>query len=56
MRFIIRDQEQRLFLPERYCFRGSVKDWISIGNVGDLASLCRRYLGHLGKDSIYELY
>ncbi|MCI0541138.1 MAG: hypothetical protein L0Z50_38540, partial [Verrucomicrobiales bacterium] len=31
MRFVLQDPAKRLFLPERYCFRGSVDDWISIG-------------------------
>ena len=30
MRFVLVDWEKRLFSVERFCFRGSVEDWISI--------------------------
>jgi hypothetical protein len=56
LRFILVDAEQRRFAPERYCFRGSVDDWISIGLPDTLSKLAARYLKHLGKDSFYELY
>ena len=56
MRFVLKDQVRRLFAPERYCFRGSVEDWISIGDPAQLGRLTARFLKHLGKDSIYELY
>jgi hypothetical protein len=56
MRFVLSDPVRRLFAPERYCFRGSVEDWISIGEPDQLGRLTSRFLKHLGKDSIYELY
>ena len=56
MRFVLVDAVRRVFAPERYCFRGSVEDWVSIGEPGPLGKLASRYLKHLGKDSIYELY
>jgi hypothetical protein len=56
MRFGLQDQNRRLFLPERYCFRGSVEDWISIGAPDQLATLIAKFLKHLGQDSFYELY
>ena len=56
MRFILTDAERRFFAPERYCFRGSVDDWISIGSPAQLKTVVTRYFKHLGKDSFYELY
>ena len=56
LRFILADAERRLFAPERYCFRGSVDDWISIGPRERIEKLAARYLRHLGQDSMYELY
>ena len=56
MRFVLHDVARRQFLPERYCFRGSVEDWISVGGPDQLAKLTSRYLKHLGHDSFYELY
>ena len=30
MQFILEEKEQRLFTVQRYCFRGSIDDWIDI--------------------------
>ena len=55
MRFVRQDEAKRVFRPERYCFRGSVEDWISIGEPDQLGKLASKFLKHLGRDSIYEL-
>jgi hypothetical protein len=56
MRFVLQDKAKRVFRPERYCFRGSVEDWISIAQPAQLDKLTATFLKHLGRDSIYELY
>lgn len=56
MRFTLTDPELRLFAPERFCFRGSVDDWISIGPPEPLKKLASKYLKHLGGDSLYDLF
>ncbi len=56
MRLILADEEQRLFAPERYCFRGSVDDWISVGAPEPIKKLAVKYLKHLGQDSFFELF
>jgi len=56
MRFVLVDTERRLFAPERFCFRGSVDDWISIGAPDTIQRLAGKFVKHLGKDSIYELF
>ena len=56
MRFVLQDPISRHFAPERYCFRGSVDDWFSIGEPGALPSLLRKFLKHLGKETIFELF
>jgi hypothetical protein len=57
MRFVLCDEEQRLFLAERFCFRGSVEDWIDIGGCPQkLPVVLKKFIKHLGKESIYELY
>jgi hypothetical protein len=56
LRFILADAERRWFAPERYCFRGSVDDWISIGPAAPIAQLAAKYLKHLGRESMYELF
>lgn len=55
MRFVLSDKERRLFAPERFCFRGSVDDWISIGEPASIAALAKKFIPHLGQESIYEL-
>ena len=39
----------------RFCFRGSIDDWITIGWDTDLKKLAQQYLIHLGKESYYDL-
>jgi len=56
LRFTLVDAERRLFAPERYCFRGSVDDWISIGPPDSIEKLAAKYLKHLGSDSFFELF
>ncbi|MBI3850454.1 MAG: hypothetical protein HY298_09215 [Verrucomicrobia bacterium] len=57
MRFVLVDREQRLFLAERFCFRGAVDDWIDIGGPPQrLPSVIRKFVKHLGGDSLFELY
>jgi hypothetical protein len=56
MRFVLKDKAARKFAPERFCFRGSVEDWISIGEPDQLGKLVSKFLKHLGRDSIYDLY
>ena len=57
MQFVLADPDKRLFLAERFCFRGSVEDWIDIGGAAQkLAVVLKKFIKHLGKDSIFELY
>lgn len=56
MQFILVDKEKRLFITKRYCFLGSIDDWIEIGQVSSLEKLTKRYLKHLGCDSYFELF
>ena len=57
MRFVLADPERRLFLAERFCFRGSVDHWIDIGGpTQKLSVVLKKFSKHLGKESIFELY
>ena len=56
LRFILIDEKERKFSVQRYCFLGSIDDWINIGESGYLKNLVKTYVKHLGKDSYYELY
>jgi hypothetical protein len=56
LRFILTDPAQRRFTAQRYCFRGSVDDWIGLGPSAPLSGLLKQYVKHLGRDSFYELF
>lgn len=56
LRFTLVDPETRQYVTERYCFRGSVDDWIHIGGPGPLAAQCRKFIRHLGRESFYDLF
>ncbi|MFH1117822.1 MAG: hypothetical protein V1792_28205 [Pseudomonadota bacterium] len=57
-RFTLVDAEERLFIAERFCFRGRVDGWKGLFNGGPdpLRTLAERYVRHLGEDSFYELF
>ncbi|MGK7878034.1 MAG: hypothetical protein AB4426_33420 [Xenococcaceae cyanobacterium] len=55
MQFVLEDAEIRKFVVERWCFRGSVDDWIPLDSSTDLKKLVKKYCRHLGKESFYEL-
>ncbi|KPA17489.1 hypothetical protein MHK_002289 [Candidatus Magnetomorum sp. HK-1] len=56
MRFILLDKKQRIFTTERFCFRGSVDDWISISEPDSLEKLLKTFIKHLGKESLFDIY
>lgn len=55
MRFILIDEKIRKFEAQRYCFRGSIDDWVELDRSADLRKLTMKYCFHLGKDSFYDL-
>lgn len=56
MRFVLSDKQKRTFVAERYCFLGSIDDWIQISGPDSLGKLVREYVPHLGQESFFELY
>jgi hypothetical protein len=56
MRFMLADKERRLFRAERFCFRGSIDDWIDIGGAPQpLQAILSKFIRRLGKESLYEM-
>ena len=55
MQFLLEDEQRRTFTAQRYCFIGSIDDWIGIGH-GQLTTLVKRYVKHLGHESYFELF
>ena len=56
MQFVLVDPEKRDFITRRYCFLGSIDDWINIGQTNQLQNLVREYVKHLGQESYYSLH
>jgi hypothetical protein len=56
LQFVLMDAEERLFEPQRFCFLGSIDDWMTIGDQDALPTLVKTYVQHLGEDSFYDLY
>jgi len=55
MQFVLNDDQTREFVVQRWCFLGSVDDWISLNSSTDLNELVKKYGRHLGKESFYDL-
>lgn len=56
LQFVLTDKVKRVFEARRYCFLGSIDDWIAIGEVGALSKLVKTYVPHLGEESYFDLY
>ena len=56
MRFVLEDKDARLFITERFCFKGSIDDWIFVDGPADLADQVGQYIKHLGQESFYDLF
>jgi hypothetical protein len=55
LQFILEDHEKRIFITKRYCYLGSIDDWIEIGSPDTLENQVKKYVKHLGQDSYFEL-
>jgi hypothetical protein len=55
LRFILADEEQRTFRVERWCYLGSIDDWIDVGPMGPVDRLARHWIPRLGTDRFFEV-
>jgi hypothetical protein len=55
LRFTLADQAKRTFYAERWCYLGSIDDWVDIGAAGQLSSLVKQTVPKLGSDAFFEL-
>jgi hypothetical protein len=55
LRFTLVDEDARRFAVERWCFLGSIDNWVHLSGGGELAMLVERYVPHVGKESFFEL-
>ncbi len=56
LRFTLRDEAKRTFYAERWCYLGSIDDWIDVGSAGPLRRLARKLIPKLGTDAFFEIY
>jgi hypothetical protein len=54
LRFILVDKQQRTYNVQRWCYRGSIDDWIDLMLTGQLSDLVDRVIPRLGTDDFYE--
>jgi hypothetical protein len=55
LRFILKDAEERTFYTERWCYLGSIDDWIEVGPMGSVDLLARHWVPKLGTDALFEV-
>ena len=56
MKFELIDEDTRTYLAYRWCFIGSIDDWISIRSPGQLRDLVDKYCSTLETDNFHELF
>ncbi|MFK0573411.1 hypothetical protein [Endozoicomonas sp.] len=56
LRFALVDKKKREFHAGRFCFLGSIDDWISLKNTDDLNTLASQYIPLLGSDAFYQMH
>ncbi|MDR1923061.1 MAG: hypothetical protein LBQ66_01710 [Planctomycetaceae bacterium] len=55
MKFVLENEDKRLFSAYRWCFKGNIDDWIEIGFYDKLKTLVDKHCPALGTDKFYEL-
>lgn len=55
MRFILVDEGDRTFRAQRWCYKGSIDDWIDV-DYGSIQELASRMIPVLGTEDYFELY
>jgi hypothetical protein len=55
LRFTLADEAKRAFYVERWCYLGSIDDWIVIGAAGQLSCCVKQTVPKLGTDAFFEL-
>jgi hypothetical protein len=58
LRFMLTDEDERTFRVQRWCFKGSIDDWIDLWmsrSEGKLSDLVKKFCPHIGQESFYEL-
>jgi hypothetical protein len=56
LRFTLIDSQTRSYRAERWCFRGSIDNWMPLSGCGTLADLVGTCAKHLDSESFFELW
>ena len=56
MKFKLHDKKHRLFTVFRYCYRGSVDDWIPIGTPNLLKAQVKKFIKYINTNDYFDLY
>ena len=54
LRFCLVDKENRRFTVERFCFRGSVEDWIYLAGPDDFKKTVKKHVKILGTEEFFD--
>ena len=55
LRFELVNPDKRQYRAERWCFRGSIDNWIMLPGSGPLTNVVEQYAKHLDRESFFEL-
>jgi hypothetical protein len=57
LRYVLLDKKNRIFSAERFCYLGSIDDWVELLEIGgeDLEDIVKQTIVHLEHESFYEL-
>lgn len=55
MKFTLTDKDKRRFTIERFCYLGSIDDWIFLDESNNLEDMAKKFCFHIGRESYYEL-
>ncbi len=56
LKFTLCDDDKRLFAASRWCYRGSIDDWLPLCcGAKPLSQLAKNYCRHIGEESFFEL-
>jgi len=54
LRFCLVDKETRTFTVERFCFRGSIEDWIYLAGPDDFRKIVKKHVKIIGTDEFFD--
>lgn len=54
LRFCLNDKEKRTFVAQRFCFRGSIDEWIYLAGPDDFEGIVKKYVKFLGTDEFFD--